>query len=130
MAETDQMKELLTKAILMRACGHTWKEVAEACGRDESTCCSWPSGHRQLWAELSKKILPALEDAAREAALAALRRQEHLAKTASSQAVRARCNADVLAFGSKTMTQRQEVEHSGKQAIKFVFADEEKAEGD
>jgi hypothetical protein len=126
MATTDQVLELLKVAVQLRATGSTWAEIGKATDRTEGTCRQWPITHKNEWNELWKELIPSLEDAAAKAAMAALHRQERLAITAESESVRAKCNADVIAFGSKTMTQKQDVTHSGQPVVvRFVEGGED-----
>jgi len=126
MATTEQLTELLKVAVQMRATGATWREIGEATDRTEGTCRTWPVTHRNDWNKLWKELVPALEEVAAQAAMAAVKRQEQLAIKAKSESVRAKCNADVIAFGSKTMTQKQDVKHSGQSVVvKFVEGKED-----
>ena len=126
MATTDQLIELLKVAVQMRATGCTWAEIGEATGRTEGTCRTWPVTHRNDWNSLWKELVPALEEVAAQAAQAALKRQEALAISAKNESVRAKCNADVIAFGSKTLTHKQDVKHSGQSVVvRFVEGKED-----
>lgn len=72
---SEQIRTLIQQAAQMRALGHSWRQVAEAVNRSESTVRQWPIVHRDLWEAEWFAAHQAVVDEAGAEAVMVLRKQ-------------------------------------------------------